>query len=98
MALLPGIGRQDPHVGGRHGVGDVVRQAGDPGDLDAGSQLDLVPGHGRSGDDADETGVDTVLVQRLLELGACLLEDLAVLAGCLAELEEVDGREHVAVA
>src|SRR5205085_12261798 len=40
----PGDGGDDPHVGAGHGVGDVVGQAGDLVDLDAGPELQLVAG------------------------------------------------------
>ena len=41
-------GRQDAHVDGGHRVGDVLLQAGDPGDLDAGPELELVAGDRRA--------------------------------------------------
>ena len=41
-------GGQDAHVGGRHRVGDVLVEAGDPGDLDPGAQLELVAGDRRA--------------------------------------------------
>ncbi len=40
--------RQDAHVGRRHGVRDVLGQAGDPGHLDARAELELVAGHRRA--------------------------------------------------
>ena len=65
---------QDAHVGGRHGVGDVALQAGDPGDLDAGAELELVAGDGRADGHADDRGVDAVRGQRLLEHPAARLD------------------------
>ena len=52
---------EDADVGGRHGVGDVALQAGDPGDLDAGAELELVAGDGGADGHADERRVDAVL-------------------------------------
>ena len=55
---------EDAHVGGGHGVGDVALQARDPGDLDAGAELELVAGDRRPDGHADERGLDAVLVER----------------------------------
>ena len=66
--------RQDAHVDGRHGVGDVALQAGDAGDLDAGAELELVAGDGRADGHADERRVDAVLGERLLEHPAARLD------------------------
>ena len=58
---------EDPDVGRRHRVRDVVAERGDPVDLDAGRELELVAGDGRADRHADEPGVDAVLVDRRLE-------------------------------
>src|SRR4029079_12698308 len=52
--LAPGDRGQDAHVGGRHRVGDVLVQAGDPGDLHAGTELELVAGDGGTDHHADQ--------------------------------------------
>ena len=52
--------REDAHVGRRHRVGDVLVEAGDPGDLDAGAELELVAGDRRADGHADEPGLDAV--------------------------------------
>ena len=72
--LLAGDGRQDAHVGRRHGVGDVLVQAGDPVDLDAGAELELVAGDGGADHHADQPGLHAVLGQRLLEGAAGVLD------------------------
>ena len=66
--------RQDAHVGRRHGVGDVLVEAGDPGDLDAGSELELVAGDRRADHHADQAGLDTVLGQGLLQFATALFD------------------------
>ena len=55
---LAGDRREDPHVGARDGVGDVLGQRGDPLDLDRGAELDLVAGHGRAAGEAGDLRVD----------------------------------------
>ena len=60
-------GGQDAHVGRRHGVGDVLGQAGDPGHLDAGPELELVAGHRRADGHADQPGLDPVGGQGVLQ-------------------------------
>ena len=66
IACLPGIGARMRTSGGGHGVGDVLVQAGDPGDLDARPELQLVAGDGRADGHADEAGLDAVLGERVL--------------------------------
>ena len=58
---------QDPDVGGRHRVGDVLLQGGDPSDLDARAELELVAGDRRADRHADQHRVDAVLLERLLQ-------------------------------
>ena len=67
IADLPGIGRQDAHVGRGDGVRDVLGQRGDPLDLDAGAELDLVAGDRRAAGEAGDLGVDLELVEHLGE-------------------------------
>ncbi len=69
---------EDAHVGGRHRIGEVVGEAGDPVDLHPGCELELVAGHGRADGHADQVGVDAVLVERLFEHRAGLLGDAPV--------------------
>ena len=53
---LAGDRREDTHVGGGHGVGDVLRQVGELVNLDAGAEDDLVAGDCRaSGESGDAT-------------------------------------------
>ena len=59
--------RQDAHVGRRHGVGDVPLQRRDPGDLDPGPELELVPGDRRPDGHPDQLRLDAVAGQRLLQ-------------------------------
>ncbi len=65
--LTTGDRRQDADVGRRHRVGDVLVEAGDPGDLHAGPELELVAGDRRADHHADELRLDAVLGERLLE-------------------------------
>ena len=55
---------QDADVRRRHGVGDVLGQAGDPRHLHAGAELDLVAGHRRAHPAPDQTGLHAVRRQR----------------------------------
>ena len=73
-----GDGGQDAHVGRRHGVGDVLVEAGDPGDLHPGAELELVAGDRRADGHADEAGLDAVAGQRLLEHPPARLDLAAV--------------------
>ena len=70
MACLPGMGARMRTSGDGHGVGDVLVQAGDPGDLHAGAELELVAGDGRADDHADEAGLHAVLGEGGLERAA----------------------------
>ena len=60
---LAGDRREDPHVGARDGVRDVLRERRDALDLDAGAELDLVAGDGRAAREAGDLGVDRELVE-----------------------------------
>ena len=64
---LAGDRRQDPDVGRRDGVGDVLGQRGDLLDLDGRADLDLVPRHGRAAGVARDLGVDAELLHHLGE-------------------------------
>ena len=55
---LAGDRREDTHVGGGHGVGDVLRQIGELVDLDAGTEHDLVAGDCRASGEAGDACVD----------------------------------------
>ena len=71
-------GRQDAHVGRRHRVGDVLREAGDPVDLHARAELELVAGDGRADGGADEAGLHAVGGEGQLEGAAELLDHALV--------------------
>ena len=51
---LAGDRAEDAHVGRGDGVGDVLRQRGDPLDLDTGPELDDVAGDGRAAVEAGD--------------------------------------------
>ena len=70
---------QQPDIGSGQGVGDVVGQARNPVDLDAGSELDLVAGDSGARHDLGQLGIDAVLAQRLLQLGGRVFQCLAAL-------------------
>ena len=56
--LLAGDRRQDPDLGRRERVGEVVAQLRDLAHLDPGGELELVAGHARAGDRADRGRLD----------------------------------------
>ena len=62
-----GDGRQDAHVGRRHGVGDVPLQGGDPGHLHPGTQLQLEARDRRPDGHPDQLGLHPVAGERLLQ-------------------------------
>src|SRR6185312_12978980 len=62
---LAGDGREDAHVGGGDGVGDVLGQGGDAFDLGARGELDLVAGDRGAAAEAGDLSVDLELVQRV---------------------------------
>ena len=64
---LAGDRRQDPDVGRRDGVRDVLRQRRDLLDLDGRADLDLVPRHGRSPGVPGDLRVDAELLHHLGE-------------------------------
>ena len=68
-------------------------QAGDPGDLHARAELELVAGDGRADDHADEPGLDAVLGQRALEGAALLLDELTIDLLGLAAIEQLAARQ-----
>ena len=55
---LAGDRREDTHIGGGHGVGDVLRQVGELVDLDAGAEDDLVAGDCRASGEAGDARVN----------------------------------------
>ena len=57
--------RQDPHVGRRHRVGDVLAQGGDLLDLHRRAELDLVAGDCRAAGVAGDLRVDAELLEHL---------------------------------
>ena len=66
-------GGQDAHVGRRHGVGDVLGQARDPGHLHPGPELELEAGHGGTHGVSEQSGLDTVRGQSADEGAAGVL-------------------------
>ncbi len=70
--------RQDPHVGRRHRIGDVLVEAGDPGDFHAGAELEFVAGDRRTHGHADNRRLDSVGGKRVLERSPACLEHPAV--------------------
>ena len=62
---LAGDRAEDADVGGRDGVGDVLRQRRDLLDLHRGAELDLVAGDRRAAGVAGDGGVDAELVHHL---------------------------------
>ena len=85
-------GGQDAHVGRGHGVGDVLGQAGDPGHLDPGAELELVAGDGRADPAADQAGLDAVGGQRAHQVLAGRVELALVLVHLLGGVQERHGR------
>ena len=88
-------GRQDPHVGRGHGVGDVLRQRRHPGHLHPGAELELVAGDRRAHRAPDQSGLHAVGGQGADQGGAGgvhlrLVDDLG-----LGPLEQV-GRGQLA--
>jgi len=79
----------DPHVGRLDRVGDVAGQLGDPLDLDARPELDLVARDGRAAGEPGDRGVHVELVEHAGQGGDHLVVGLAPGARCLT------GREHV---
>ena len=88
-----GDGGEDADVGAGHRVGDVLVQAGDPGDLHARAELELVAGDGGADDHADEAGLDVVLGQRGLEAAAGLLDQSPVHVLLAHALQQAGGRQ-----
>ena len=86
--------RQDAHVDGRHCVGDVLLQAGDPGDLDAGAEFEFVAGHGRADRHAEQGGLDAVRGERFVQHLAAGLDGLAIDRLLAGPVEERHRRQH----
>ena len=78
--LLAGDRREDADLGGRERVGEVVLERRDLADLRAGRELELVAGHARADDLADERRVDPEVGQRLQKRRRRALGRLAGLA------------------
>ena len=84
---------EDAHIRRRHGVGDVLVEARDAGDLHSGGELELVPGDRRANGHPDEPRLDAVGGERRLEHPAGLLDQPLVdlLGG--APCEQVERRQ-----
>src|SRR5205814_2143734 len=80
----------DADVGRCHRVGDVLVQAGDPGDLHAGTELELVPGHGGTDGHPHQAGLHPVGGQGVLQGPPLRLHYPPIDLGRLAPLEEGD--------
>ena len=95
IADLPGDRREDPHVGRRDRVGDVLAERGDLLHLHRGAELDLVAGHRRATRVAGDLGVDVELLEHLGEPGDDLVGGLRPRLVHRAGLEHLVGRERV---
>ena len=87
---LAGDGRQDAHVGRRHGVGDVLGEAGDPGHLDPGPELELVAGDRGPDPAPDQPGLDPVRGERPHQVLAGGVDLALVLAQLLGRAAAAD--------
>jgi hypothetical protein len=85
---LAGDRAEDAHVGRGDGIRDVLGEGGDPLDLDAGAELDLVAGDRRATAEAGDLGVDLELVEHRRQR----LDDGVV--GCAACLVRAAGLEE----
>ena len=85
----------DPHVRRLHRVGDVARQLGDPLDLDAVAELDLVAGDRRATGESGDRGVDVELVEHAGQRGDHVVVGLAACLRRLADAEHVRRRQLV---
>ena len=70
-----------------------MAQAGDPVDLDAGAELELVAGDGGSDGRADEAGLDTVVREGGLEDATALVDETPVDLLAAPPLQQVGGRQ-----
>ena len=94
---LPRDGCEDPHVGRRERIGDVVAEVRDLVDLHARGQLDLVARHGRPGHDPNQAGVHAVLLECVFERLARLRETAPIVSLRPAQLENVQWRQLVSL-
>ena len=78
---------EDADIGGFNGIGDVLRESGDPLHLDAGVKLDLVPGDCRAAGEADNRGLHLEVVEHVLQVGHDLVVGLRpfLVRGTLAQ-------------
>ena len=65
--FLPGSGADDPHAGHAQGNGQIVGQAGDAAQSQAGLQLHLELGDDRTGLDLHHADVETEVEEGLLQ-------------------------------
>ena len=72
---LTGNRREDTHVGGGHGVGDVFRQVRELVDLDAGAEDDLVAGDCRTARESRDARVDVEVREDLAQCRDDLIVD-----------------------
>ena len=90
----PGDGGEDAHVGGGHRVRNVAVEAGDPGDLHARTELELVARDGGADGLAEELGLDAVRRERIDQRAAASL-DLGLVDRLLRRAVEIVGlRQH----
>jgi hypothetical protein len=83
---------QDPDVGGRERVGDVVLQLRHPGDLGSGGEPQLVARDTRAGDPAHDLRLDAEMAERLHQLPGDL-----VLVGGVGALTLARGAQQLRV-
>ncbi len=89
-------GREDADVGRRHGVGDVLRQAGDARHLDTRAELYLVAGDGRAHPAADEARLDAVRGEGAHQLLPRRVDLALVGAHLLRRVQQRETRQHPA--
>ncbi|GBE24062.1 hypothetical protein BMS3Bbin02_00327 [bacterium BMS3Bbin02] len=93
-----GNGGENANVDRSQRVRNVLTQVRDFGNLDTGSQLDLVPRDGRTWHDAGKSGIDTVLGEDSLEILGSALKQLARLPDLITEVQQLDRRQSVSAA
>ncbi len=92
---LAGDRREQAHVVGGHGVGDVAGERGDLLDLHAGSEFHLVPCDRRAAGEARDRGVDLELFEHLGDGLDHLVVRRTVLLGRIALEQQPERRQSV---
>ena len=86
-------GSEDADIRRRHGVGDVLVQAGQTSDLDPDTELEFVAGDRRPHDHSDEAGLDAVFGEGPLEHPPTCLDGLGVDSSLPGQSEQLLRRE-----